>query len=83
MNEEEIREEARKAANLTKFMSNHIYDQKSYEDGFCEGMKQALRLHDVIGRSEQLKPIDGVALDALNIAIEKTGKKHSKLKNRL
>lgn len=54
MNEEEIRDEARKAANRSQFMSNHIYDHKSYEDGFFEGMKQALRIHDVMVRSEQL-----------------------------
>lgn len=44
MNEEEIRDEARKAADRSQFMSNHIYDHKSYEDGFYEGMNQALRL---------------------------------------
>jgi len=49
MNEEEIRDEARKAANRSQFKSNHIYDQKSYEDGFYEGMMQALRIHDVSG----------------------------------
>lgn len=43
INEEEIRYKARKAANRSKFMSNHIYDHKSYEDGFYEGMNQALR----------------------------------------
>lgn len=43
MNEEQIRDEARKAANRSQFMSNHIYDHKSYEDGFYEGMNQALR----------------------------------------
>ena len=30
-------------------MSNHIYDHKSYEDGFYEGMNQALRQYGVIG----------------------------------
>jgi hypothetical protein len=48
MNEEEIRDEARKAANRSQFMSNHIYDHKSYEDGFYEGMNQALRQYGVI-----------------------------------
>jgi predicted Zn-dependent protease with MMP-like domain len=50
MNEEEIRDEARKAANRSQFKSNHIYDHKSYEDGFYEGMMQALRIHDVSGQ---------------------------------
>lgn len=54
MNEEEIRDEARKAANRSQFMSNHIYDHKSYEDGFYEGIKQALRQYGVMQRSEQL-----------------------------
>lgn len=54
MNEEEIRDEARKAANRSQFMSNHIYDHKSYEDGFYEGMNQALRQYGVMQRSEQL-----------------------------
>lgn len=49
MTEEEIRDEARKAANRSQFMSNHIYDHKSYEDGFYEGMKQALRQYGVGG----------------------------------
>jgi len=57
MNQEEIRDEARKAANRSQFMSNHIYDHKSYEDGYFEGMNQALRQHNVIGRSEQLKAL--------------------------
>jgi hypothetical protein len=47
MNEDEIRDEARKAANRSQFLSNHIYDHKSYEDGFYEGMTQALRTQDV------------------------------------
>jgi hypothetical protein len=54
MNEEQIRDEARKAANRSQFMSNHIYDHKSYEDGFYEGMNQALRQYGVMQRSEQL-----------------------------
>lgn len=54
MNEEQIRDEARKAANRSQFMSNHIYDHKSYEDGFYEGMNQALRQYGVLQRSEQL-----------------------------
>ncbi len=49
MNEEQIRDEARKAANRSQFMSNHIYDHKSYEDGFYEGMNQALRQYGAIG----------------------------------
>jgi len=49
MNEEEIRDEARKAANRSQFMSNHVYDHKSYEDGFYEGMNQALRQPPVSG----------------------------------
>ncbi len=44
---------------------------------------QALRIHDVVGRSEQLKPIDGEALEALNLAIEKSGRKETELHNRL
>lgn len=54
MNEEQIRDDARKAANRSQFMSNHIYDHKSYEDGFYEGMNQALRQYGVMQRSEQL-----------------------------
>lgn len=54
MNEEEIRDEARKAANRSQFMSNHVYDHKSYEDGFYEGMSQALRQYNVSGQREQL-----------------------------
>lgn len=54
MNEEKIRDEARKAANRSQFMSNHVYDHKSYEDGFYEGMSQALRQYGVMQRSEQL-----------------------------
>lgn len=54
MNEEQIRDEARKAANRSQFMGNHIYDHKSYEDGFYEGMNQALRQYGVMQRSEQL-----------------------------
>ena len=46
--------EARKAANRSQFMSNHIYDHKSYEDGFFEGMNQALRQFSGVGQSEQL-----------------------------
>jgi hypothetical protein len=49
-----LRDEARKVANRSQFMSNHIYDHKSYEDGFFEGMNQALRQFSVVGRSEQL-----------------------------
>ena len=37
----------------------------------------------VVLRSEQLKPIDGVALGALNIAIDKSGKENPTLDNRL
>ena len=54
MNEEQIRDEARKAANRSQFMSNRVYDHKSYEDGFYEGMNQALRQYGVMQRSEQL-----------------------------
>ena len=32
-----IKDEARKAANGSQFKSNHIYDWKSYADGFEEG----------------------------------------------
>lgn len=63
MNEEEIRDEARKAANRSQFMSNHIYDHKSYKDGFFEGMNQALRQYGVMQQSEQLvcdKCVDGL-----------------------
>lgn len=55
MNEEQIRDESRKAANRSQFMSNHIYDHKSYEDGFYEGTKQALRQYDVVGQDEYLQ----------------------------
>ena len=55
MNEEEIRGEARKAADRSQFKSNYIYNHKSYEDGFYEGMSQSFALHNVEGRSEQLK----------------------------
>ena len=54
MNEEEIRDEARKAANRSQFKSYRIYDHKSYEDGFYEGMSQALQQYNVSGRREQL-----------------------------
>lgn len=54
MNEDEIRDEARRAADRSQFMSNHIYDHKSYEDGFYEGMNQALRQYAVMQRSEEL-----------------------------
>jgi len=54
MNKEEIRDEAIKAANRSQFMSNHIYDHKSYEDGFYEGMNQAIRQYGVIQGSEHL-----------------------------
>jgi hypothetical protein len=49
MNEEQIRDEARKAANRSQFRSNYPYDHKSYEDGFHEGMTQALRQPPVVG----------------------------------
>lgn len=52
MNEDQIRDEARKAANRSRFKSNYIYEHKSYEDGFYEGMKQALRQPLVIGECE-------------------------------
>ena len=54
MNKEEIADEARKAANRSQFKSNHIYDYKSYEDGFIEGMTQSLSIANVVERSEQL-----------------------------
>jgi hypothetical protein len=54
MNEEQIRDEARKAANGSQFSSNYRYDHKSYEDGFYEGMTQALSQLPVVGQSELL-----------------------------
>lgn len=35
--DEMIKDEARKAANASQFMSNWIYEHKSYEDGFNKG----------------------------------------------
>lgn len=55
MNEEQIRDEARKAANRSQFMSNHIYDHKSYEDGFYEGMNQALHQPPVNSSVRQIE----------------------------
>lgn len=69
MNEEEIRDEARKAANRSQFMSNHVYDHKSYEDGFYEGMSQALRKYNVSGRSEQLVCLCGRELDSMDLSV--------------
>ena len=40
--EEEIKQEAIKAANRSQFMSNWIYDHKSYEEGYLIGAKWAL-----------------------------------------
>lgn len=50
MNENKIRILARMAANRSQFMSNHIYDHKSYEDGFCEGAKQILYKYNIINK---------------------------------
>ena len=48
--EEEIKQEAIKAANRSQFMSNWIYDHKSYEEGYLIGAKWAL---------SQVQAIDG------------------------
>lgn len=63
MNEEQIRDEARKAANRSQFKSNHIYDHKSYEDGYYEGMNQALHIAPVVGQSEQLTQKPNYCID--------------------
>lgn len=55
MNEEQIRDEARKAANGSQFSSNYPYDHKSYEDGFYEGMKQALSQPTVGGSASDFE----------------------------
>ena len=47
---EEIKQEAIKAANRSQFMSNWIYDHKSYEEGYLIGAKWAL---------SQVQAIDG------------------------
>jgi hypothetical protein len=46
--EELVRDKARKAADFSQFKSNHIYDHKSYEDGFYEGMMQSFCMHNVV-----------------------------------
>ena len=38
-----IKVEARKAADRSQLNSNHIYDHKSYEDGFVEGVHYAMK----------------------------------------
>lgn len=55
MKEEEIRSESIKAANRSQFMSNYIYDHKSYEDGYYEGMKNALEKLFGDNKNRQIK----------------------------
>ena len=53
--EEEIKQEAIKAANRSQFMSNWIYDHKSYEEGYLIGAKWALSQVQAIDGRELIK----------------------------
>ena len=49
MNEERIKDEARKYANQSQFKSDFPHDWHSVNDGFTEGFKTALRLIEASG----------------------------------
>jgi len=50
-----------------------------YSDDYVKWLEQQLRIHDVVGRSEQLKPLDADMQQALNELTEsKVGNKPTK-----
>jgi len=57
MNEQQIKEEAKKYANKSQFKSDFPHDWNSVYDGFIQEMKLVLNLPCVVGQSEEL-PLD-------------------------
>lgn len=82
------KENAEKYQGLFNLMSNehNLILTISEMNEIIKEAQNVLKLFsiiDVVWQSKQLKPIDGIALEALNITIKKVCKKKPTLKNRL